>query len=115
MDIKISFTKNAVLIVGGVVLCGLIGLGCWRNSTFKARQTIKESCDNNCGCFDNVVDYRLTDEQVRLFARFMKKLQVRKIFHERRPPKIFCDYIKAAGIVQFKVAAEKFFDIIRAS
>ena len=78
MDIKIRFTKKAALIIGWVVLCGLISLGCWYNSTAKARQTIKDSCDNNCGCFANIVDYRLTNEQVRLFARFMKELQVRK-------------------------------------
>jgi len=78
MDIKIRFTKKAALIIGGVIVCGLISLGCWNNSTFKARQTIKNSCQNNCDCFNNVVDYRLTNEQVRLFARFMKELQVRK-------------------------------------
>lgn len=78
MDIKIRFTKKMGFIFVGVVICGLIGLGCWNNSTFKARRDIKSSCQDNCGCFDNVVDYRLTDEQVRLFARFMKELQKRK-------------------------------------
>ena len=78
MDIKIRFTKKAALIVGGVVLCGLIGLGCWNVSTAKARRDIKSNCQANCGCFSNVVDYRLTNEQVRLFARFMKELQTRK-------------------------------------
>ena len=78
MDIKIRFTKKAIAIVSGVVLCGLISLGCWYNSTAKARHDIKASCTDNCGCFANVVDYRLTNEQVRLFARFMKELQVRK-------------------------------------
>ena len=78
MNIEIHFTKKAVLVVAGVVLCGLIGLGCWYNSAFKARQTLRAECQGNCDCFNNVVDYRLTNEQVRLFARFMKELQVRK-------------------------------------
>ncbi len=78
MDIKIRFTKKVACITAGVVICGLIGLGCWNVSTFKARHDIKSTCQDNCGCFNNVVDYRLTDEQVRLFARFMKELQQRK-------------------------------------
>ena len=78
MDIKIRFTKKTGLITGVVVLCGLIILGCWNISTAKARHDIKASCSNNCGCFENVVDYRLTNEQVRLFARFMKELKTRK-------------------------------------
>ena len=78
MDIKIRFTKKTALILGGVILCGLIGLGCWNTSTFKARRDIKATCQDNCGCFNNVVDYRLTNEQVHLFNRFMKELQKRK-------------------------------------
>ena len=78
MDIKIRFTKKAAYILGGVILCGLIGLGCWNVSTAKARHDIKSTCQDNCGCFNNVVDYRLTNEQVRLFARFIKELQKRK-------------------------------------
>ena len=78
MDIKIRFTKKTGLITGVVVLCGLIILGCWNISTAKARHDIKASCSDNCGCFENVVDYRLTNEQVRLFARFMKELKTRK-------------------------------------
>ena len=77
MNINIRFTKKAGLFLGGVALCGLIGLGCWNYSTFKARREIKASCQNNCSCFNNVVDYRLTNDQVRLFARFIKELQVR--------------------------------------
>ena len=78
MDIKIRFTKKMILILGGLVFCGLIGFGWWDNSTLKARQEVKASCQDNCACFENVVDYRLTNEQVRLFARFMKELQKRK-------------------------------------
>ncbi len=78
MDIKIRFTKKAGIILGAIVVCGLIGLGCWSSSTFKARQDIKATCQNNCGCFGNVVDYRLTKKQVRLFAQFVKELQKRK-------------------------------------
>ena len=78
MDIKIHFTKKGCFIFGGVFLCLAIAFGCWYGSTAKARHDIKASCQSNCGCFNNVVDYRLTDERVRLFARFMKELQVRK-------------------------------------
>jgi len=78
MDIKIRFTKKAGIILGALVVCGLIGLGCWSSSTFKARRDIKSTCKGNCGCFSNVVDNRLTNKQVRLFARFMKELQTRK-------------------------------------
>jgi len=78
MDIKIRFTKKGALIAGAVIVCGLISLGCWNCSTLKARHDIKSTCQNNCGCFNNVVDYRLTNEQVHLFARFMKELQKRK-------------------------------------
>ena len=77
MDIKIRFTKKTALILSGIVLCGLISLGCWNVSTFKARHDIKATCQDNCACFGNVVDYRLTNEQVRLFARFIKELQRR--------------------------------------
>jgi len=77
MDIKIRFTKKTAAIVGGVLLCGLIIWGCWVNSDFKARCDIKATCQSNCVCFANVVDYRLTDKQVRLFTRFVKELQKR--------------------------------------
>ena len=78
MDIRIRFTKKWAVVFGGLVLCGLIGLGCWNASTFKVRQEVKATCQGECGCFNNVVDYRLTDQQVRLFDRFVKELQVRK-------------------------------------
>jgi len=77
MDIRIRFTKKSAIISGGIVLFVVIALAAWYNSTAKARQDIKATCQTNCGCFNNVVDYRLTDERVRLFARFMKELQVR--------------------------------------
>ena len=78
MDIKIRFTKKGGIILGALVICGLISLGCWNVSTLKARHDIKATCQNNCGCFNNIVDHRLTKKQVRLFARFIKELQVRK-------------------------------------
>lgn len=78
MDIRIRFTKKVACITTGIIVCGLISLGCWNTSAFKARRDIKATCQDNCGCFNNVVDYRLTNEQVRLFAQFMKELQVRK-------------------------------------
>jgi len=78
MDIKIRFTKKACLIFTGVVLCGVIAFGGWYHSAAKARQDVKATCQSNCDCFNNVVDYRLTNEQVRLFARFMKELHRRK-------------------------------------
>ena len=76
MDIKIRFTKKSCLIGSALVLCGVIGG--WYYSPLKARHDIKATCQNNCACFDNVVDYRLTNEQARLFARFMKELNRRK-------------------------------------
>ena len=78
MDIKIRFTKKASLIGIGVLLCGVIAISGWFYSPLKARHDIKATCQNNCACFDNVVDYRLTNEQARLFARFMKELNRRK-------------------------------------
>ena len=78
MDIKIRFTKKSILIVGGVILCGIIAFGYWNNSATKARHDVKATCQVNCDCFNNVVDYRLTNERVKLFARFMKELQVRR-------------------------------------
>ena len=78
MDVRIRFTKKTCALLMAVVLCGLISWGCWSHSTFKARHDIKATCQDNCACFNNVVDYRLTNEQVRLFARFMKELQQRK-------------------------------------
>ena len=78
MDIKIRFTKKACLIFTGMVLCGVIAFGGWYHSATKARQDVKATCQSNCDCFNNVVDYRLTNEQVRLFAQFMKELQRRK-------------------------------------
>ena len=78
MDIKIRFTKKSCLIGTALVLCGLIAVGGWLYSPLKARYDIKATCQNNCACFDNVVDYRLTNEQARLFARFMKELNRRK-------------------------------------
>ena len=77
MDIKIRFTKKTAFILQGLVLCGLMAWGCWNFSTFKARREIKSTCQGDCGCFNNVVDYRLTNEQVRLFAQFMKELKLR--------------------------------------
>ena len=78
MDIKIRFTKKSGLILGGIILCGLIAFGGWYNSAAKARHDIKNTCQINCDCFNNVVDYRLTNERVKLFARFMKEIQTRK-------------------------------------
>ena len=78
MDIKIRFTKKACLVIAGVILCGVIAFGGWANSAAKARQMIKATCQSNCDCFNNVVDYRLTNEQVHLFARFMEELQRRR-------------------------------------
>ena len=78
MDIKIRFTKKAALFLLAVLLCGWLGWGCWLHSNFKARQDMKATCKANCECFANVVDYRLTNEQVRLFTRFMKESQKRR-------------------------------------
>ncbi len=97
MDIKIRFTKKAAIIFGGVVLCGLIGWGCWTNSDFKARHDIKATCQSNCVCFNNVVDYRLTDLQVRLFSRFMKELQ-------RRPKANALEFMNAMDAVAIQQA-----------
>ena len=78
MDIKIHFTKKGGIIGSAIVFCGLIALGGWYLSPLKARHDIKVTCQNNCGCFDNVVDYRLTNDQARLFAKFIKELGKRK-------------------------------------
>lgn len=41
------------------------------------RERIKTTCQENCACFNNVVDYRLSDEQAYLFSIFMEQLKVR--------------------------------------
>ena len=41
------------------------------------RERIKTTCQENCACFNNVVDYRLSDEQAYLFAIFMEQLKTR--------------------------------------
>ncbi len=41
------------------------------------RERIKATCQENCACFNNVVDYRLSDEQAYLFAIFMEQLKTR--------------------------------------
>ena len=78
MDIKIHFTKRSTLIGTVMLFCGLIAVGGWYYSPLKARHDIKATCQNNCACFGNIVDYRLTNEQVHLFAKFMKELNKRK-------------------------------------
>jgi len=102
MDIKIRFTKKACLIFTGVVLCGVIAFGGWYHSATKARQDIKATCQNNCNCFNNVVDYRLTNEQVQLFARFMKELQKRKDANVLE----FMDAVEAVKIQKAFVACQ---------
>ena len=78
MDIKIRFTKTRIAFLLALIVCGIIGGIGYNCSAYKARQEIKSTCQENCGCFDNVTDYRLTDEQARLFAKFMKALQKRR-------------------------------------
>ena len=78
MDIKIHFTKKSCSLVVGLLLCGTIILGGWYVSPLKARYDIKATCQNNCGCFDNVVDYRLTNDQARLFSKFIKEIGKRQ-------------------------------------
>lgn len=97
MDIKIRFTKKLALILGGVALCGLIGWGCWSASNFKLRHEIKATCQNNCECFANVVDYRLTDEQVQQFVRFMKELQ-------RRPKANALEFMDGPNLIALQQA-----------
>ena len=78
MDIKIRFTGKGCIVLFAVFLCGLIAFGGWYLSPLKARHDIKATCQNNCGCFDNVVDYRLTNNQAQLFSKFIKELGKRK-------------------------------------
>ena len=78
MDIKIHFTKKNCFLMVGVLFCGTIVLGGWYVSPLKARHDIKATCQINCDCFDNVVDYRLTNDQARLFSKFIKEIGKRK-------------------------------------
>ena len=78
MDIKIHCTKKKCVTTLALLCCGLIAITGWYLSPQKARYDIKMTCRNNCGCFDNVVDYRLTNNQARSFARFIKELGKRK-------------------------------------
>ena len=78
MDIKIRFTKKGGFLVAGLFLCGVIALGGWYVSPLKARHDIKATCKSNCDCFGNIVDYRLTNDQVRSFSKFIKEIEKRK-------------------------------------
>ena len=78
MDIKISLTTKGIIAFFVLALCGLIACGCWSFSSCKSRHDIKATCHENCACFNNVVDYRLTNHQAKRFALFMKDLQQRK-------------------------------------
>ena len=78
MDIKIHFTKKGGFLVAGLLLCSVIALGGWYVSPLKARHDIKATCKNNCDCFGNIVDYRLTNDQVRMFSKFIKEIGKRK-------------------------------------
>mgnify|MGYP003571561519 CR=1 FL=1 len=73
-----SFVKFIlkVLIVFSLLLGGM--LTCYYFADLKVREELKKECfGNNCPCFRNIVDYRLTREQAGTFLRYLKNREKR--------------------------------------
>ena len=92
---KINKNKRQALIAGvcGAVL--IIGLFMYFTSVCHMRSVLKSNCGAgiDCECFANVMDYRLDDDQVRAFHRYVKSLK-------KRPTNIleFTDEVSASKI-----------------
>ena len=79
---KTENKKRLTLIAGvaGALVLVAVVIG-YFTSVCHMRSVLKSNCgtsvDFNCECFSNVVDNRLSDNQVRAFNRFLKSVKVR--------------------------------------
>ena len=68
-----SFIKFILKVL--IVFLVLLGsmFACYYFMDLKAREELKKECfGENCPCFRNIVDYRLTREQAKTFLRYLK-------------------------------------------
>ena len=60
--------KKKILIGGCAAVVAVLLLSCWMNSDAKLRRNLKGLCkSNDCRCFYNIVDYRFTPEEARVY------------------------------------------------
>ncbi len=96
MKIEIKNPKTVVAGIGTLLLVIVVIL--CATSDWRARRSLKSECGAgmDCVCFSNVVDYRLSDDQIRAFRKFLNSVK-------RRPTTNileFTDEISAQGISQ---------------
>ena len=78
LSMKIS---NKGIVYIAVAVCGIIIISLVMTYLFSVRRELKSQCvpasGMDCGCFANVIDNRLSDREVKIFARFTRELRIR--------------------------------------
>ncbi|MBO4745457.1 MAG: hypothetical protein J5613_00090 [Alphaproteobacteria bacterium] len=76
-----KLSKRNMLYVCAGLVCLLIIILLSVTSDWRTRRSLKSQCmpggGMDCACFANIIDNRLSDEEVRIFARFSKELRNR--------------------------------------
>ncbi len=70
-----------MLYVCAGLVCLLVIILLSATSNWRVRRSLKSQClpggGMDCACFSNIIDNRLSDKEVRVFARFSKELRTR--------------------------------------
>ena len=70
--------KKKVLFGVCVGVIAVLSVGWWFNSDAKVRRDLKALCKkDDCTCFQNVIDYRFSSEEARIYWRITQEAKVR--------------------------------------
>ena len=70
--------KKKILLGICVGVVAVLSVGWWLNSDAKVRHDLKALCKkDDCTCFQNVIDYRFSPEEARIYWRITQEAKVR--------------------------------------